>query len=294
MTTATSEHEVAERPPPPPPPRAAQAPRERRSFGPVLLLTALLVAGGGFLLFYYLEHEPQRLALETTRAELGREHRARAELEARVERLETERAGLQRRVGELRASEAALSAERDAIASERDVLRAGNEQAQAALLAMQEAQASLRQRLSAELASGEAQIGGDGDAVSVALDDRVLFPSGESQLNARGREVLTRLAASLATLPNRLVRVEGHTDATPISPERAAQFPTNWELSTARATTVVRFLEEQGIPGERLAALGFGEHRPLADNATAIGRRRNRRIELVLTRAPVTAGRSGG
>ena len=159
---------------------------------------------------------------------------------------------------------------------------------------MQEAQASLRQRLSAELASGEAQLGGDGDAVSIALDDRILFPSGESQLNARGREVLTRLAASLATLPNRLVRVEGHTDATPISPERAEQFPTNWELSTARATTVVRFLEEQGIPGERLAALGFGEHRPLADNGTAIGRRRNRRIELVLTRAPVTSGRSGG
>ena len=90
------------------------------------------------------------------------------------------------------------------------------------------------------------------------------------------------------------MRVEGHTDATPISPERAEQFPTNWELSTARATTVVRFLEEQGIPGERLAALGFGEHRPLADNGTAIGRRRNRRIELVLTRAPVTSGRSGG
>jgi len=246
------------------------------------LLTALLVAGGGFLLFYYLEHEPQRLALETTRAELGREHRARAELEARVEQLETERAGLQRRVGELRASETALTAERDRIASERDVLRAGNEQAQAALLAMQEAQAALRQRLSAELASGEAQIGGDGDAVSVALDDRILFPSGEAQLNARGREVLTRLAASLATLPNRLVRVEGHTDS------RGAD-AMNLQLSKRRASSVRRWLVQNGVSPERLQAWGCGESSPIASNDTADGRATNRRVVFhILEPKPAT------
>lgn len=292
MTTSTSEQEIAERRPPPPPRAAEREPARRSSIGPVLLLTALLVAGGGFLLFYYLEHEPQRVALDGTRASLAREERERAALDARVAELEAERERLQRRVGELRGSEGALRTERDQIARERDLLRAGNEQAQAALAAMQEAQATLREQLSAELASGEAEISGDGDSVSLALTDRILFPSGAAELNPRGRAVLTRVAESLASLPDRLVRVEGHTDSTPISDESAAQFPSNWELSTARATTVVRFLEENGIPGQRLAAVGYGQHRPVADNRTANGRRRNRRIELVLSREPVTAGRS--
>lgn len=302
MTTSASEQELSEGQPPPPPPRSiptrepvqepARKPARRSGIGPALFLTALLVAGGGFLLFFYLEHEPQRLALESTRSSLAREEEARAALDARVSELEAEREQLQRRVGELRGSEEALRSERDQIARERDVLRAGNEQAQAALAAMQEAQEALRQRLSAELASGEAELSGDGDSVTVGLTDRILFPSGAAELNARGREVLARVAASLASLPDRLVRVEGHTDSTPISPERTAQFPTNWELSTARATTVVRFLQERGIPGERLAAVGFGEHRPIADNGSANGRRKNRRIELVLSRATVTTGRS--
>lgn len=295
MTTSHApEHHVSERHAPPPPPRAAERERPRRSIGPVLLLTALLVAGGGFLLFYYLEHEPARRGLEETRANLARESEARAELQARVDALEAERDTLQRRLSELRNAESALTAERDQLARERDVLRAGNEQAQAALAAMQQAQEALRQRLSAELASGEAQLSDDGDSVSVALTDRILFPPGMAELNDRGKEVLTRVAATLASLPDRLVRVEGHTDSTPIGPESAAQFPTNWELSTARATTVVRFLQEQGIPGERLAAVGYGEFRPVGDNRTAIGRRRNRRIELVLSRVPVTRRRSGG
>lgn len=283
MTTShASEREISE----PPVAQPSTPPRPRRSFGPILLLTALLVAGGGFLLFYYLEHDPQRRALETTRADLSEHEAARSTLEARLAELEAERERLQRRVGELRGSEEALRGERDQLTRERDVLRAGNEQAQAALAAMQAAQDALRGRLSAELASGEIELGGDGDSVSVALTDRILFPAGTAELNARGREVLTRVSASLADLPNRLVRVEGHTDATPISPENAERFPSNWELSTARATTVVRFLQAQGIPGERLAAVGYAENRPIADNDTAHGRRRNRRIELVLSRVP--------
>lgn len=293
MTGSTSEQELPQRrlSPPPPPPSSSTpaAPARRRSIGPALFLTALLVAGGGFLLFFHLEHEPQREALERARANLAEESDARAALEARVTTLEAEREELQRRVSALRATEDELRAERDRIARERDVLRAGNEQAQAALAAMQEAQEALRQRLSAELESGEAELSDDGDSVSVALTERILFPPGTAELNERGREVLARLASSLADLPDRIVRVEGHTDSTPISPE---QFPSNWELSTARATTVVRFLVEQGIPGERLAAVGYAEHRPVADNRTAKGRRRNRRIEMVLSRAPVTTGTS--
>lgn len=280
-------------PPPPPAARSERAPAQGRSVGPMLLLLALLVAGGGFLLFYVLEHAPAVEALRATSSELREERGQREALEARVAELVAERDRLQRRVGELRAGEQALRTERDQLTRERDVLRAGNEQAQAALAAMREAQDALRARLSAELDSGEAQMRGDSEEVAIALDERILFPPGASELNERGLEVLARVAQSLASLPDRVVRIEGHTDSTPLTGANAERFPTNWELSTARATSVVRFLEQQGIAGERLAAVGYGAHHPVADNRTAIGRRRNRRIEIVVARHTVTEAARG-
>jgi chemotaxis protein MotB len=249
-----------------------------------LFLIAVLVAGGGFLLFYFLEHEPARSSLAGAQREARDEHRARAALERRVTALERERDRLQARLGEVRTTEEGLRGERDQLARERDALRANNEQAQAALAALQEAQAALRERLGAELASGDAQMRDDGDAVTVELGERILFPAGEAALNERGREVLVRLAQSLATMEDRQIRVEGHTDSTPISGESAEHYPTNWELSTARATSVVRFFEEHGIAGDRLAAVGYGPYHPVASNDNVRGRRRNRRIELVLVR----------
>jgi hypothetical protein len=78
-------------------------------------------------------------------------------------------------------------------------------------------------------------------------------------------------------------QVEGHTDNVPVSPRLQDTFPSNWELSTARASNVVRFLQDRvGIPGERLSSCGFGQYRPLADNTTAAGRAENRRIQIVL------------
>ncbi len=287
MATSEAAEPISHPPPPPIPRERSREPArsERRPVGPVLLLLALLVAGGGFLAFFYAEHQPTVGALARSERALASERRAHAAADARARRLQEERDRLNRRAASLRASEDALRSERDQIARERDVLRAGNEEAQAALAAMREAQDALRQRLAAELASGEAEMHDDGDSVSLALDERILFPSGAAELNARGLEVLARVASTLATLPDRIVRVEGHTDATPISPENQVHFPTNWELSTARATSVVRFLEAHGVDGDRLVAIGYGEHHPIADNGTAAGRRRNRRIELVLSRA---------
>jgi chemotaxis protein MotB len=77
-----------------------------------------------------------------------------------------------------------------------------------------------------------------------------------------------------------VVRVDGHTDDVPI---QSSRFASNWELSTARAISVVRFLIDQGVPAEHLAATGFGEHQPIASGADPETRRRNRRIELKLT-----------
>ncbi|MFN4284108.1 MAG: peptidoglycan -binding protein [Alphaproteobacteria bacterium] len=118
------------------------------------------------------------------------------------------------------------------------------------------------------------------------FQSEVLFPSGAAEMTPQGREQLVRLAATLrdiaAQIPaniNWILRVDGHTDAIPIA---TAQFPSNWELSSARATSVVKLLIEQGIAPERLAAAGFGEFQPLEPGNDPASRARNRRIELKL------------
>jgi chemotaxis protein MotB len=278
MTTARSEatEQVREAPEP--------RSRRRSGVGPMLFLIALTVVGGGFLLFYFLEHEPARRGLADARREARTEQRARGASERRAIAAERERDQLRAQLAELRSAEEGLRGERDQLAQERDQLRAQTEQTAATLAAMQEAQNTLRERLREELASGDAQMRDDGDAVTVELGERILFPAGEAELNERGRAVLERLATSLATLEDREIRVEGHTDATPLSGENAERFPTNWELSASRATSVVRFFEAHGIDGERLAAVGYGPNHPVASNSSARGRARNRRIELVLVR----------
>ncbi|MGQ3028264.1 MAG: peptidoglycan -binding protein, partial [Ferrovibrionaceae bacterium] len=119
------------------------------------------------------------------------------------------------------------------------------------------------------------------------FQSEVLFPSGSAELNDAGREQMAKLAKTLmeisAEMPQDLpwiLRVDGHTDRIPI---KTAQFPSNWELSTARAATVAKFLIGQGVPPNRIAAAGFGEFQPLDDRDDEIALRRNRRIELKLT-----------
>lgn len=117
--------------------------------------------------------------------------------------------------------------------------------------------------------------------VTVRFADRVLFDLGKADLKAEAQRVLSELANVLEHIPNH-VRVEGHTDDLPINNER---FPSNWELSTARATTVLRYLiEEHGMPPDALSAAGYGEQRPLAANDTAEARASNRRVDIVLLR----------
>ena len=109
--------------------------------------------------------------------------------------------------------------------------------------------------------------------------DRVLFDLGEAELRPEAIPVLRRVIETLETWPYD-IRVEGHTDNLPIATER---FPSNWELSAARAARVIRFLlEESQIKPERLSAAGYGEYRPIASNSTPEGRARNRRVDIVL------------
>ncbi len=114
--------------------------------------------------------------------------------------------------------------------------------------------------------------------VDVEIKDSVLFPSGSALIHPEAVEVLSRLAGILADFTNP-VRIEGFTDNIPIT---TPVYPSNWELSSARAASVVRLFERQGVDSTRLSAVGYGEHRPVASNNDAEGRAKNRRVVLVV------------
>ena len=115
-------------------------------------------------------------------------------------------------------------------------------------------------------------------ALEVEIRADILFPSGSSALAGDARPVLAKVAAILAAYPNPM-RVEGHTDSMPIA---TAVFPSNWELSAARAASVLHLFVAQGIAASRMSVAGFGEFQPVGDNKTVDGRNRNRRVLVVV------------
>lgn len=125
----------------------------------------------------------------------------------------------------------------------------------------------------------------------ISLANSAFFDSGEASLRPQARSVLKTVAGTLKS-SKRFIMVEGHTDNTPIN---TARYPSNWELSTARATTVVRYLiTDYGIPPKRLSAAGYGEYYPLVANTTFENRARNRRVDLVILRSDLKGQRPGG
>lgn len=238
-------------------PAKTSSPRPKPGSAGLAWLVALVVATGGITAFY------------SVRSELGTERAAHTE--TRVE-LDTSRA----EVESLRAKVRELEEERDRIAADA-------RQKEEALEALRQAQDELRDRLQAEIAKGNVLISQQRGELVVDLIDKIVFDSGEAELNEDGQEVLRKVGETLAKVPDKIIQVSGHTDDKPIARKLAQRFPTNWELSVARATNVVRFLQEEvKIPGDRLVAAGMAEHRPIATNRTPAGRRKNRRIEVRL------------
>ncbi len=119
------------------------------------------------------------------------------------------------------------------------------------------------------------------------LTDDLLFASGEATLNGRSTALLGEIARLLDLAAEHPIDVEGNTDDVPI---HSSVYPSNWELSTARASTVVRFLVAHGVGAARLTATGYADEHPVASDATAAGRARNRRVEIVLRRADTGEG----
>jgi chemotaxis protein MotB len=177
------------------------------------------------------------------------------------------------------AAEAALTDEKRARVEETDKLKAENlvlgEEARKTAERAQKADA-LATELGKSVGKDEGSVKAEAGKLTLDLLDKVLFPTAKAQLTPMGKKVLKRVGAALNKHPDRMIWVIGHTDDVPI---KSDEFPSNWELSTARAVAVVHYLvEEVGVDPKRLAAAGFGPYRPVSRS----NRSRNRRIELVL------------
>ena len=114
--------------------------------------------------------------------------------------------------------------------------------------------------------------------IELEMNSQLLFLSGEAELSIKAIPVLKKIAEVIRRMPN-VINIEGHTDNVPID---TVEFPSNWDLSSARATTVVREFVQNGISPKRLSAIGYGEFHPVADNNNEVGRNKNRRVVLVL------------
>jgi chemotaxis protein MotB len=141
---------------------------------------------------------------------------------------------------------------------------------------------ALNQQLQAEIKADQVQIKQLQNRLVVTFVDEVLFSSGSVELHSKGRAVLDKAVPTLTGLTGHWIDVQGYTDNEPIGPALKARYPTNWELSAARAAEVVRYLQAKGVDPRNLVAEGFGEYQPVASNATPEGRAKNRRIDLVL------------
>jgi chemotaxis protein MotB len=142
---------------------------------------------------------------------------------------------------------------------------------------------ALNAQLQTEIKADQVRIKQLQGQLTVTLIDEILFASGSAEMHAQGRSTLEKIVGTLQSVPDKRVVVRGYTDNEPIGPALRARYPSNWELSTARSSDIVRFLQAKGIDPKRLEAAGYGEYQPIAPNTTPAGRKENRRIEIVLT-----------
>ena len=176
----------------------------------------------------------------------------------------------------------------------KDVLSGGG----AAILPEQQALMEIQERFDQIMAQKQGA-GSSEQAITTSLTDRglvlslantVFFNAGEASIRPQVRDLLATVAGTIKD-SGRNVMIEGHTDNTPIS---TARFPSNWELSTSRATEVVKALiTDYGLPPKRLSAAGYGEYYPVAPNTTEANRARNRRVDIVILRGDLQGMRPG-
>ncbi len=194
---------------------------------------------------------------------------------------------LQKQASELEADAARIAKEREQLRQEQSQLAATLEQERLAkeeeIKRLTRTQEELSKSLQDEIAKGNITIQQVRDRLTINMVDRVLFDSGQAHVKPAGMKVLKQVGDVLNQISDKQIRIEGHTDNVSISSKLQSRFKTNWELSTARATTVVRYLIDQGgVDRQYLSAVGYADTQPLASNDSEEGRSSNRRIEIVL------------
>jgi chemotaxis protein MotB len=140
----------------------------------------------------------------------------------------------------------------------------------------------LLQNMKSEIAQGQVTISELKGKLTVNMEAAILFDSGKADVKVDGLTILLKMVDTLKAVRDKAIRIEGHTDNVPISGGLTRIFPTNWELSAARAINVCKYLQQQGIDPSTLSAAAFAENKPVASNETREGRAKNRRIEITL------------
>ena len=205
----------------------------------------------------------------------------RSELEAQKLSLQHQIATINDRLSETERQAAELATQKAELATQKAEMAAQKDEEIRRLRGTYD---SLVKDLESEITKGEIKVRQIRDRLSVQMVEKILFDSGKAEIKPEGKTVLEKVGNVLRTVQDKQIRVEGYTDAMPIGAGLRGKFPTNWELSTLRATTVLRFLQDKaGVDGKYLSAVGYGPHRPVAANDTEQGRAENRRIEIVLS-----------
>jgi len=200
---------------------------------------------------------------------------------------QTKAQGLEARLGETESQRAQLASKTEELAS-------SLEEKEAEIARLTATYEALQDKMQEEIKKGDIRLSQSGGRIQVDLVDKILFDSGKAEVSERGKDVLARIGAVLATMEDRQIQVSGHTDDSPITnAEIKAKYDTNWELSAARAVNVVRFLQDTAkVPPSRLVAAAHSQYQPIASNRTPKGRAQNRRIEILLL--PALQARKAG
>ncbi len=193
-------------------------------------------------------------------------------LRSRADSLSQSIVELRRKVADLDAENRMLKAENASL------VKAREEQVQKVSATYE----SMLEKMKSEISKGQITISELKGKLTVNMVDSILFDSGKAEVKKGGLEILGKVISILKDVKDKSIRIEGHTDNVQISRALAQRYPTNWELSAARAINVARYLQDEGIDPGQLSAVAYGEWKPVGENDTPEGRAKNRRIEIVL------------
>ena len=212
----------------------------------------------------------------------GDYEKMQADKDQEIAGLQKQRSGLDAQLKAVQEQRAALEQQQADLRKQNDELAQQKEQLVAASQQKKSQYDALVANLTDEVKKGELQVRQYQGMLTVDVAEQLFFDSGRAALKDTGKAVLQKVGEAVKGYNDKMVRVVGHTDNVPISGALKKTFPSNWELSVARATNVVHYLQEVGVPPERMVASGRAEYAPVGPNDTPEGRQKNRRIEITL------------